>query len=152
MEIPQTVRALAEVIGTENAVKLAAKVMPGKCDRMLSVPARAMDANHPIVQAIGFQAAKTLQDTFGGSRVALCTLRGWKRHRAASERRGRIMQALNDGSSVADVAMREGVKRQYVSRIKHTRRSSSGWTRRVRQARHDSFFNNENVLNTDSQQ
>jgi hypothetical protein len=79
MRLPNSAQEFERVIGRDDTLKLA-ELATNKRGRIY-VPTNPMSDDHPIVQAIGRDAATTLQKAFAGSLMRLASCRVFKRSR-----------------------------------------------------------------------
>ncbi len=109
--LPATVRTLAEVIGTELALRLV-ESCPHRKHRCAYIPATISD-EHWIVKAVGREAADLLADTFGGELLTVANCAALRRE----ERNREIQDHLARGESVASMAQRFGLTTARVLQI-----------------------------------
>lgn len=97
MDLPTTAQEFERVIGREDTLKLA-EIAANKRGRIY-VPTKPMGPDHPIVEAIGPEAAAKVQKAFGGSLMRLASCRVFKRSRA-------IASGWMQGYSMRELAQR----------------------------------------------
>ena len=122
MRIPHTVRTVADVIGMDAAVRLAATAYS---NRQVYVPAGDVGPDHRLYRVLMPAELRNLQRHFGGELLPFPTLRGAKRQRIAERKADAIRADIAKGMTTAEIAARHRVSGQYVRRIRTKGETSS---------------------------
>lgn len=111
--LPESVREIADVIGTERALYLIDQLPPcGKRPwrRVLYVPKR-MPADHRLVQILGWYDAQRLQRVFAGEILQVGTCKAMEREQQFA----RIHELKAGGMTAKEIADREQVTTRYIN-------------------------------------
>ena len=116
MRLPQSVRDIADVIGTPLALRLEAIATPDHKSKRrrgfrVRIPSTSMGSDHPLVNAIGHDAAERLRRHFGGETMPFPARTVRRVNRALL-----IAQDSMQGLSVKELAVRYRVGEKTVIR------------------------------------
>ena len=123
--LPESAQAIADVIGREATLHLAQNlrydhlITNGGTCRLLYIPKKkALTNDYWLVQVIGLDKAKLLQEQFGGCLITLAkcadTLRG--------ERNAKIVNAYKAGKSIPEISALFGLAQRTITDIVHNSR------------------------------
>ena len=116
MRVPQSVRDIADVIGTPLALRLEAIARPDHRSKKrrgykVRIPSGNMGEDHPLVSTIGRDPAEKLRRHFGGETMPF-PARSVRSIKRAIE----IARGSTEGLTVSELAQRHGVGERTVIR------------------------------------
>lgn len=142
MRIPQNVRAVANLIGMESAVRL---IHATHSNGAIYIPhgdkPSLLRSSRQIKDLIPAADVAVLQREYGGELLAYPTRKGAQRM-AASMRKVQRIKSMAAHHSAAFIAQSIPCSERYVRRVLKTGSTSSGWKRRA--------INGENVITNEN--